>query len=92
MRSSAVMRICCEILMTILVAGLIVWASAAPLVWILRDGLGPGMVESTGIDSVYRFLVLWGVPALVLGIPLLGLHLARRYFNREQPLNSPAPQ
>lgn len=63
-----------------LIAGLIVWAACAPLVWILRDGLGPGMVESGGWDSVGRFLALWGLPGLVFVGPLAILLLIDRWF------------
>jgi hypothetical protein len=59
-------------------AALVTWVAIAPLVWILRDGLAVGMVETTGIDAVLKFLVGWGVPALVLAIPLIGLFVVER--------------
>lgn len=54
-----------------LIAGLVVWAACAPIVWILRDGLGPDMVESDGWASFWRFLAMWGLPGLVFIVPLV---------------------
>jgi hypothetical protein len=79
MRFTGVMQICRRILMVLLLAALIVWGAAAPLVWILRDGLGPDMVESGWARSVFKFLVGWGTPAIVLAAPLFALvRLERR--------------
>jgi hypothetical protein len=71
MKLADVLRICRKILIVILLGALVTWAAAAPIVWIVRDGLGPGMVETAWPRSVYKFLVLWGVPALVLTVPLI---------------------
>lgn len=78
MRLTRVARLCRQIVMVFLTAALIVWVSAAPIVWILRDGLGSGMVETTGIWSFFKFTVQWGAPALALGLPLLTLWLIER--------------
>jgi hypothetical protein len=77
-RLSRVMRICRRILMAILQAALLAWAACSPLVWILRDGLGPDSVESGWAMSVFKFLVMWGVPALSLAAPLFVLSLVDR--------------
>ncbi len=70
-RSVAVLRFCLGLVKTILQAGLIVWAACAPLVWIVRDGLGPDSRESGGAWAVFKFVVQWGIPALVLAVPIL---------------------
>lgn len=66
-----------NVLKAVLVGGLVCWVAAAPLVWILRDGLGPDMVESSGFRSAYKFLLGWGVPALALALPLAVLWRTR---------------
>ena len=76
MRSAA--RFCLQLLITLLQAGLIVWAFCAPLVWILRDGLGPDSQESGWSMSLYKFAVGWGLPALVLAVALYGLRRVAR--------------
>jgi hypothetical protein len=70
--------VCCQVLRITLSAALATWVAAAPLVWILRDGLAAGMVETTGAQAAYKFLVGWGVPALILAAPLYGLSVAQR--------------
>jgi len=64
--------------MALLLAALIAWVSAAPLVWILRDGLGPDSVETGGLTSVLKFLVQWSIPAAVFAVPLVVLWLIDR--------------
>ena len=52
-----------------LVAGtLFTWILIAPIVWVLRDGLGPDSVRSSGIHAISRFLTTfyWGPVALAL--------------------------
>ena len=49
-----------------------------PIVWIVRDGLGPGSVETTWPWSVLKFLVAWTGPALLLAAPLLALSFMNR--------------
>ncbi|HEY7156756.1 MAG TPA: hypothetical protein VH575_22495 [Gemmataceae bacterium] len=77
-RGRSVVRVCCLIGKIILMAVLVNWVAAAPLVWILRDGLAPGMVESVGTQAVFKFLVGWGVPALVLAVLMVGLSALER--------------
>jgi hypothetical protein len=77
MRSAV--RFCLQLLMGLLQAGLIVWAFYAPLVWILRDGLGPDSHETGWGKSLCKFAVGWGLPALVLAVALYSLgRVARR--------------
>jgi hypothetical protein len=72
--------------MTILGAALFVWTLAAPIPWVLRDGLGPGMVETVGVFAVFKFFVPWGTSAIVLGIPLLVLiYIEGRRTNEGDP-------
>jgi hypothetical protein len=74
----AAWRLCSSVVKVILTAGLLAWALAAPLVWILRDGLGPKMVETAGAQAVVRFAVGWAVPALVIAVPLALLWFLER--------------
>jgi hypothetical protein len=78
LRPYAVARVCCLIGKVLLVVVLLNWIAAGPLVWILRDGLGPGMIETDGMHAVLKFLVGWGVPALLISLPLFGLSWIER--------------
>jgi hypothetical protein len=75
-------RVCCLAGQVALAAALLTWAAAAPLVWVLRDGLAPGMVESAGARAVLKFSVGWGAPALALALPLAGLSVVQRRLGR----------
>lgn len=59
-------------------AALMVWCACAPLVWLLRDGLGPDSVESGWGRGALRFMVCWGGPALVMAVSLVALSVGRR--------------
>lgn len=87
MRLVGALRVCRQILKVILLGALMAWAATAPLIWILRDGLGPDQVDSGWARSVYKFLVAWGVPALVIVVPLIALWLVDR---REARVGAPA--
>jgi hypothetical protein len=63
-----------------LLAALVAWAAAAPLIWILRDGLGPDAADTTGLRAVSKFAVAWGLPALVSAASVVGLSLIHRRF------------
>jgi hypothetical protein len=76
MRSAA--RFCLQLLTALLQGGLLVWVGCAPLVWIMRDGLGPDSHESGWGLALLKFAVGWGVPALALAVPLYGLWLVDR--------------
>jgi hypothetical protein len=77
-RWGCVMRVCILGVRQILLGLLLAWTAAAPLVWIVRDGLGPDMVESGWTVGTLKFLTAWGLPALALAIPLFGLSLLDR--------------
>jgi hypothetical protein len=78
MRLTVVVRFCLQFLMVLFQAGLFVWTACAPLVWILRDGLGPDSHESGWVLSGFKFAAEWAVPALALAVPLYGLMLINR--------------
>lgn len=87
MRLAGLMKTCRQTLKGILLGALASWVAAAPLVWILRDGLGPDQIDSGWPWSVFKFLGGWGLPALVLAAPLLALWLVdrpRRIARREE--------
>jgi hypothetical protein len=70
---TAVPRACVAGLRLGLIAALLAWVAAAPLLWILRDGLGPDAVDSAGGRAVGRFAGVWGLPALALTASAAGL-------------------
>lgn len=74
-RTSGIIAFCRKSLIVILSAMLLAWIAAAPIVWIVRDGLGPGMVETEGLQSLGKFAGTWGIPFLVVAVPLAGLWL-----------------
>ncbi|MBN9520253.1 hypothetical protein J0H58_17280 [bacterium] len=74
----AVAKACVAGLRTGLLAALLAWIAAAPVLWILRDGLGPDAVDTAGGRALGRFAVVWGLPALAFGVSVLGLTLAQR--------------
>jgi hypothetical protein len=78
-------RVCFLAGKIVLVAALISWVAMAPLVWVLRDGLAAGMVETTGLRAVLKFSAGWGIPALVLTAFLAGLFEAERRLTPSQP-------
>jgi hypothetical protein len=64
---------------------LVFWVlGAGPLCWLLRDGLGPDSLDSTGWRTVARFLTTfyWGPVALAL--LAIGV-LARKRDARAEP-------
>lgn len=88
--SDRMFRLCRELTQVLFSAALVVWICAAPLVWILQDGLGPDMVESGWVTAIFKFLVAWGIPALILAMPLVAMAmLEKRAANKGA---SPAKQ
>src|SRR5262245_65904415 len=79
-RLGRVARVCCIALKVVLSAALAAWVTAAPLVWVFRDGLGPDMVETAGVRAVLKFLVGWGVPAVPLAAPLAAAPAPQRWL------------
>ena len=77
-RLAWVVRFCVQFFIVILQALLVVWVMCAPLVWIVRDGLGPDSHESGWSLALIKFSSQWGIPALVLAAPLYGLSLVHR--------------
>ncbi|HWG41721.1 MAG TPA: hypothetical protein VN688_02970 [Gemmataceae bacterium] len=78
-----------EIILALLNAFLLFWVAVSPLCWILRDGLGPGSVDSHGLHSIVRFLMtfFWG-PILLLLVVLrviAGRFLGRRALHADDP-------
>ena len=82
LRASDVGRYLIQFLIVVLQAALIVWALCLPLVWLLRDGLGPDSIETAGVSAVWKCSVQWGVPALVLAVPLFVLTRIDRRWQR----------
>jgi hypothetical protein len=81
-RITSIVSLCLQLLIVILQAGLFVWVACAPLVWILRDGLGPDSHESGWGLGLLKFAVGWGIPALALILPLYGLSRLERRLAR----------
>ena len=74
----------------VLVAGLLWTAAATYLGWLLRDGLGQDMVETTGFAAIKAFLSgWWYFPALGLAAAGLGVFLLAT--GRRAPDNSFRP-
>ena len=48
------------------------WKRLAPIVWTVRDGLGPDSQDSGWVAGGFQFAGIWGMPALVLAMPLFG--------------------
>jgi hypothetical protein len=78
MRWAGVMQVGRLVLRQILLGLLLAWTAAVPVVWVVRDGLGPDSVETGWVEGAFKFLTLWGVPALVLAVPLLVLAVVDR--------------
>jgi hypothetical protein len=56
-----------NLLIVLLQGALIIWPMAAPVVWVVRDGLGPDSQETGWGMAIVKFSLQWGVPAL--GLP-----------------------
>ncbi len=91
MRRADVMRAARLVLRQILLGLLLAWAAAAPLVWIVRDGLGPDSVETGWVEGAFKFLATWGGPALVLATPLALLALVDRRADDPRGEAKPSP-
>ena len=70
-------RFCIVLLRVSLMLCLGMWVLLAPLMWYLRDGLGPDSV-TVWPRSAAKFVMGWGGPAVVLAVPLIGLMLIER--------------
>jgi hypothetical protein len=73
----------CWVLQFLVVLALGLWLLACPLLWIVRDGLGPDSVETTGWATLWKFS-----PMLLLGLALAGclalLHFCARWLLRSR--------
>jgi hypothetical protein len=49
-----------------------------PFCWILRDGLGPGSIDSHGMQAVFRFAMTFYWGPILVGLLLLRLAIHRR--------------
>jgi|GEM_PF-4183045 len=58
-----------------------------PLVWILRDGLGPDATDSTGMQAMSRMFwtFYWGPVTLAATCTCLGAFILRRRLLRSAP-------
>ena len=60
---------------------LMLWLMVCPLLWVLRDGLGPDTPETTGWEAVWKF-----APVLLIGPGLLAylaaLHACEAWLRR----------
>jgi hypothetical protein len=63
-------RFCVQFFIVILQALLTVWVMCAPLVWIVRDGLGSDSHDSGWPLALVKVSAQWGLPALLLAAPL----------------------
>jgi hypothetical protein len=76
---------------TMLVAGLLWTVGTTYLGWLLRDGLGPDMIETTGFAAIEAFLSgWWYFPAL--GLVAAGLGVFLLATGRRAPDNSFGPK
>lgn len=55
-----------------------------PLSWVLRDGLGPDSVASSGAEAVLRTLAEFGPPLLFLAALSLGVRAVERISTPKQ--------
>jgi uncharacterized membrane protein len=54
---------------------LVAWAALGLFAWILRDGLGPGAVDSSGFEAITRtfWTFWWGPSGILLALLWLGV-------------------
>jgi hypothetical protein len=46
----------CWLMLAVAYAALLSWAGLVPLLWIVRDGLGPDAQETAGWDAIWQFM------------------------------------
>jgi hypothetical protein len=73
MRLEPIVRFFLRFLIILVQALLFNWAICLPIVWIVRDGLGPDSVDTGWVMGLLKTLTIWAVPALALAVPLYGL-------------------
>lgn len=64
-----------------------------PFIWVIRDGLGPGMTESSGLEAISKTLMTFYAGPLVGVLTIMALVLesiawrrSRRHANTMPPL------
>jgi hypothetical protein len=78
------------IVLAMRVLGVLLVTFGAPWIWALRDGLGPGMVESHGAKAVARFVEgFYLVAVLAFGLLIVAKLLSRVVARWTQPQSSP---
>jgi hypothetical protein len=63
-------RVLAPVLFPVVTAALFFWLMVVgPFAWILRDGLGPNAMDSSGLRAIQRFFLTfwWGPVSLLLG-------------------------
>lgn len=65
---------------------LLTWMLLAPMAWLLRDGLGPDSVTSTGFEAIWRAFMTfyWGPIAGILFL-LAAAFAKPAWFPRRKP-------
>jgi hypothetical protein len=81
----------CFVLQFLVGGALGLWLVACPLLWIVRDGLGPDSVETTGWAALWKF-----APVLLVGLALAGclafLHFCARGLMRSRGAPEPSSE
>jgi hypothetical protein len=67
-----------QLLIALIQGVLVAWACCLPIVWIVRDGLGPDSHETGWAMGILKTLTIWGIPALAFAVPLCGLKRLQR--------------
>jgi len=79
----------CWALLALGYAALGLWLAACPLMWVLRDGLGPDSHETTGWAALWKF-----APMLLVGLAVAAcvalLYLGDLWLRRREEV-PPAP-
>lgn len=59
-----------------------------PLVWLFRDGLGPGLVESSGVEALRRFMTdFWPVSVLCFVCFVIAFFITPRRNTRKESIS-----
>ena len=67
-----------KLLYALLIAASISWLMLFPIIWILRDGLGPDSVTSEGVKAVERFFMTFNYGPIGLALLLANLLVKSR--------------
>lgn len=59
-----------------------------PLFWLVRDGLGPGAIESSGVEALRRFMAdFWPIAVLCFFCFVIAFFIAPRRSTRKESVN-----